>query len=76
MTPDVLERQTRVVTIAFGLDADPALEVRNYDPVTRSQGQSLEQTNLSLPIIALLVYFDTLKSYQAKKEILITPQFI
>ena len=26
MTPEVLERQTRVVTIAFGLDADPALE--------------------------------------------------
>ena len=26
MTPEVVDRQTRVVTIAFGLDADPALE--------------------------------------------------
>merc|ERR1719239_764241 len=36
MTPDVLERQTRVVTIAFGLDADPALE----DLAVKSGGKS------------------------------------
>merc|ERR1719239_1696662 len=36
MTPEVLERQTRVVTIAFGLDADPALE----DLAVKSGGKS------------------------------------
>ena len=34
--PEVLERQTRVVTIAFGLDADPALE----DLAVKSGGKS------------------------------------
>jgi len=36
MTPDVLARQTRVVTIAFGLEADPALE----DLALQSGGKS------------------------------------
>merc|ERR1719341_1473372 len=36
MTPQVLERQTRVVTIAFGLEADPALE----DLALQSGGKS------------------------------------
>merc|ERR1711971_469223 len=36
MTPEVLERQTRVVAIAFGLDADPALE----DLAVKSGGKS------------------------------------
>lgn len=36
MTPDVLARQTRVVTIAFGLEADPALE----DLAVKSGGKS------------------------------------
>merc|ERR1712226_897879 len=36
MTQEVLDRRTRVVTIAFGLDADPALE----DLATKSGGKS------------------------------------
>ena len=36
MTPEVLARQTRVVTIAFGLEADPALE----DLALQSGGKS------------------------------------